>query len=193
MKKRISAIALAMLMLAGCDMFTAEPAVTPTPAPKDAAVINVLNDYAVLAGHTIYNSADGGFSIQLPEGSNIDDADSANVTATIASEFETFDTVNIRYSTTSTVIDTEAKLMDMLRDDNSIDITGFFLLKNNGAYEGYKYTYTSVDDPQLKGIKSVYFANDGTAYEITATIVNGGDEITVTNINTIVDTFVNHK
>ena len=83
-------------------------------------------------------------------------------------------------------------IADIVNDD-TIDITGFFLLKNNGAYEGYKYTYTSMTDPQLKGIRSVYFANDGTAYEVTATIVNGGDEITVTNINTIVDTFVNCK
>lgn len=193
MKKKLLLLTLAVLMLSGCDMMTGDPVATPTPEVKEAAVVNVLDEYAVLPGHTLYTNADGGFSIQLPDGSTIDDADPNNVTATIISEFEMPDTINIKFAQSSTVIDTEAKLMNMLQNDNTIDITGFFLLKNNGAYEGYKYTYTSVDDPQLKGIKSVYFANDGTAYEITATIVNGGDEITVTNINTIVDTFINYK
>lgn len=193
MKKILLCGILSAIMLCGCDMMTGEPAPTPTPEVKEAAVINILDEYAVLAGHTLYTSTDGGFSIQLPEGSTIDDADPANVTATIMSEFEMPDTVNIKFTQSAKVIDTEAKLMDMLVNDDTIDITGFFLLKNNGAYEGYKYTYTSMTDPQLKGIKSVYFANDGTAYEVTATIVNGGDEITVTNINTIVDTFINCK
>lgn len=184
---------LSALLLCGCDMMTGEPAPTPVPEVKEAAVVNILDEYAILSGHTLYTNADGGFSIQLPEGSVIDDADPNNVTATVASEYELPDTINIKFSQNAKVIDTEAKLMDMLVNDNTIDITGFFLLKNNGAYEGYKFTYTSMTDPQLKGIKSVYFANDGTAYEVTATIVNGGDEITVTNINTIVDTFTNHR
>lgn len=193
MKKRVLCSLVACLMLCGCDMMTGDPIPTQTPVPKAAAVVNVLDEYTILAGHTQFTSADGGYSIQLPEGSTIDDADPNNVTATIISEYEIPDTVNITFSDTAAVIDTEAKLMDMLRDDNTIDITGFFLLKNDGAYKGYKYTYTSVGDPQLKGIKSVYFANDGSAYEITATIANGGDDITVTNINTIVDTFINYK
>lgn len=194
MKKRLLCAVLATFMLTGCDMMTGEPVATPTPAATKApAVINVLDEYAVLDGHSLHTNADGGFSIQLPEGTTIDDGDPNNITFTIPSEFETVDTISVAYTETSTVIDTEAKLMDMLRNDDTIDITGFFLLKNNGAYKGYKYTYTAMDDPQLKGIKSVYFANDGSAYEVTATIVNGGDEITVTNINTIVDTFINYK
>ena len=193
MKKLLLTGILSALLLCGCDMMTGEPAPTPVPEVKEAAVVNILDEYAVLSGHTLYTNADGGFSIQLPEGSVIDDTDPNNITATVASEYELPDTINIKFSQNAKVIDTEAKLMDMLANDNTIDITGFFLLKNNGAYEGYKFTYTSMTDPQLKGIKSVYFANDGTAYEITATIVNGGDEITVTNINTIVDTFINCK
>ncbi len=185
-------LALGMTALAGCSM-TGEPEPTIAPVEKPAEVISVFDEYAILAGHTLYTSPDAAYSIQLPEGATIDDSNPDSITVTIAGEFEMADIVNITFTETATVIDTEAKLMDMLRNDNSIDITGFFLLKNNGAYEGYKYTYTSVDDTELKGIKSTYFSKDGSAYVVTATLNNGGDSITETNINTIVDTFINYR
>lgn len=80
----------------------------------------------------------------------------------------------------------------MLKDDSSIDITGFFVLNLDGSYKGYKYTYTSVENAQLKGIVSTYFNADGSAYVVNATINNGSDERNVETINTIVDTFVTY-
>ena len=84
------------------------------------------------------------------------------------------------------------KYNTMLKDDSSIDITGFFVLNIDGAYKGYKYTYTSVENAQLKGIVSIYFNADGSAYVVNATINNGNDERNVETINTIVDTFVSY-
>ncbi len=183
--------ALSVISISGCSM-SAAPEATIAPVERPAAVVQILDDYALLAGHTLYESADGGYSIQLPEGSTIDDTDPNNITITIPGEYPSPDFLNITYSTNAQVIDTEAKLMDMLKDDNSIDITGFFVLKNTGAYEGYKYTYTAMSNTDLKGIKSTYFSADGSAYIVTATI-NNADEINATNINTVVDTFINNR
>ena len=183
--------ALTVISVSGCSM-SAQPTPTIAPVERPAAVVNILDDYALLAGHTLYMSADNGFSVQLPEGSTIDDQDPNNITITIAGDYPSPDFINISYSHDAQVIDTEVKLMDMLRDDNSIDITGFFVLKNAGAYEGYKYTYTAMSNTDLKGIKSTYFSADGSAYIVTATI-NNADEINTTNINTIVDTFINYR
>lgn len=194
-KKLVFTLAGAMAITAamsGCSM-TGEPTATIAPVEKPAQVVNVLDEYAILAGHTMYTAVDGAYSIQLPEGSTIDDSDPNNVNVTITGEFETPDLINIAKKDDVTVIEAESALMDMLKNDNSIDITGFFVLKNAGAYEGYKYTYTAVADAQLKGIKSTYFSADGTAYVVTATINNGGDEVNMTNVNTVVDTFINYN
>ena len=189
----LSAVILAST-LSGCSL-TGEPETESTSVPtyKPAAEICILDDYALLAGHTLFTGADDAYSIQIPEGSTINNEDPDNITITINGEFDSADFVNIIHTDNATVIDTEQKLMDMLENDNSIDITGFFLLKMNVEYKGYKYTYTATQDPQLKGIKSTYFSSDGTAYVVTATINNGGDEINMTNINTVVDTFINNR
>lgn len=196
MKKNIVytmiAAALVSAAFSGCSM-TAE--VTPTVAPveKPAAVQTVLGDYALLAGHTLYQGKDNAYSIQLPESCEINDEDPDNVIVTIQNEAGHPNTVNIKYATNAQVIDTEAQLMEMLKDDNSIDITGFFLLNKEGSYEGYKYTFTAMNDPDFKSIKSVYFADDRSAYIVTASSPNGGDDINMTNLNTVVDTFINYK
>ena len=190
--KAFAALAAIMLTASGCSM-SAPPAATIAPVEKPPVEINVLGDYALLAGHTLYKSQNNAFSIQLPEGSAINDTDINNITVTILGEYATPDYINITRAENAPVLDTEAKLMELLKDDNTIDITGFFLLRKDGGYEGYKYTYTSMSDPQLKGIKSTYFAADGSAYIVTATANNGGDEINMTNLNTIVDTFINYN
>ena len=182
---------LSVVSVTGCSL-SAEPAATIAPVQRPAAVVNILDDYAMLAGHTLYKSSDGAYSIQIPEGSTIDDSDPNNITIAITGEYPSPDFINITYSHDAQVIDNEVKLMDMLKDDNSIDITGFFILKNTGAYEGYKYTYTAMSNSDLKGIKSTYFSADGSAYIVTATI-NNADEINTTNINTVVDTFINYR
>lgn len=166
---------------------------TPTPIQKEAAIQTVLDDYALLASHTLYQGNDNAYSIQLPEGCDINDEDADNVIATIYNDSEYPSTISIKYSPDAQVIDSESQLMDMLKDDDSIDITGFFLLNKNDAYEGYKYTCTAMSDPDFKTIKSVYFADDRSAYIITASSPNGGDDITMTNLNTVVDTFISYK
>ena len=177
--------------ISGCSM-TGE--VTPTIAPveKPAAVLTVLDDYALLDAHTVFQGRDNAYSIQLPDGCEINNDDPNNVVITIQNEAGYPNTINIKYSEDAQVIDTELQLMDMLKDDNSIDITGFFVLKKNGAYEGYKYTSTAMSDPDFKSIKSVYFSDDRSAFIITASSPNGGDDINMTNLNTIVDTFINY-
>lgn len=197
MKKSIFRIVGAIVIssaLCGCSM-TGEPVATVEPIEEPAidttTVLNVYGDYGLVEGFFSYDSPDGAFSIQLPEGSTVNDADPLNVVMSIAGTFANPDTIIIAKNDTPSVIDSTAALMELLKEDNSIDITGYFTLMKDGEYEGYKYTYTSVDDPQLKGIKSVYFSADGTAYEINATIYNGGDEANVSTINTITDTFIN--
>ena len=49
-----------------------------------------------------------------------------------------------------------------------------------------------MDTPALKGIVSVFFASDGNAYTVHATIVNGTDETNVTTINSTLDSFINY-
>ncbi len=196
-KSTICSLAAASLLTAaisGCgstsggtdEAFTAEPV-------KADPIITVFNAYAPLEGYTEYSSADGSFSIQLPDGSTIDDANSDNVTVTVSSSYETPDLINISKSDSAQRITSTAELMKMLENDNSIDITGYFNISKDGAYEGYKYTYTSIDNETLKGIVSTFFSEDGTAYIVNATINNGADEENVTKINTIADTFINNR
>ena len=193
MKKNIiccAAAALSLsLVLCSCSM-TGEPEPTAQPAAAADPVINVFNEYGLVNGFSLYTSPDGGFSIQLPEGSMVNDADSNNVTISLAGSFETKDLINISKSYSQQQIKSTAELMELLKNDNSIDITGFFTLNKDGAYTGYKYTYTAMDNPSLKGIVSLYFNSDGSAYIVNATINNGSDETNVTNINTVIDTFI---
>lgn len=195
MKRKMTSTAIivaAVAMLSACSL-SAAPEATIAPVEKPPVEIMVFGDYAMLAGHTLYNSQNNAFSIQLPEGSTINDADPNNITVTVSGDFGTPDYINISRAENATVLDSEAKLMELLKNDNTIDITGFFVLKKEGAYEGYKYTYTSTSNPQLKGIKSTYFSADGSAYIVTVTANNGGDEINMTNLNTIIDTFINYN
>ena len=197
MRKRTVCSSLALLLLtvviSGCSM-TGESSTTPEPIyERPAKIQQVLGDYALLAGHTLYQGADNGYSIQLPEGCEINDEDPNNVIVTIHSDAQYPNTLNIKYSPNAQVVDKESQLMEMLKDDNSIDITGFFVLNKDGAYEGYKYTFTAVSDPEFKSIKSTYFADDRSAYIITASSPNGNDDINMTNLNTVVDTFINYR
>ncbi len=179
--------------ISGCSMTGEAPEPTIAPVEKPAVSQEVLSDYALLPGYSLYQSADNSYSIQIPEGSSINDADPFNVTVSIENDFGAVDNLNIKMVENADVIDSEAKLMEMLKDDNSIDITGFFILKKEGEYEGYKYTFTATNDPNFKSIKSVYFSDDRSAFIITASSPNGNDDINMTNLNTVVDTFINHK
>lgn len=192
MKKKITSLVMIVsaAMLSSCSL-SAAPEATIAPVEKPPMEMAVFGDYAILAGHTLYTAQNNAFSIQLPEGSTINDTNQNNITITISGDFVTPDYINISRAENATVLDSEAKLMELLKNDNTIDITGFFLLKKEGAYEGYKYTYTSTSNPQLKGIKSTYFSSDGSAYVVTVTANNGADEINMTNLNTIIDTFIN--
>lgn len=196
MKKKIVYTALATMLtvvtVSGCSM-TGEVTPTETPVQKPAEIQTVLGDYALIDGYSLYQGADNAYSIQLPDGAEINEEDPNNVIITIQNEDGYPNTVNIKYSENAQVIDNENQLMDMLADDDSIDITGFFVLMKDNAYEGYKYTCTATSDPEFKSIKSVYFADDRSAYIITASSPNGADEINMTNLNTIVDTFINYK
>ena len=190
----INAIAamVASVAISGCST---TKDVTPTIAPvqKPAAVQTVLGDYALLAGHILYQDANNAYSIQLPENAEINDENPDNIIITIATEAGHTNTVNIKYAENVQIIDTETQLMDSLKDDDSIDITGFFVLNKDGAYEGYKYTFTAMNDSEFKSIKSIYFSDDRSAYIITASSPDGGDDINMTNLNTIVDTFINYR
>ena len=196
MKKNIvytlAATVIVSALVSGCSM-SGEPTPTIAPVEKPAAVQTVLGDYALLAGHTLYQGKDNAYSIQLPEVCEINDEDPDNVIVTIQNEAGHPNTVNIKYTANAQVIDSESQLMEMLENDNSIDITGFFLLNKDGSYEGYKYTFTAMNDPDFKSIKSIYFADDRSAYIITASSPNGGDDINMTNLNTIVDTFISYR
>lgn len=192
----IAVLAIASSALVGCGAKQEEQATVTTstqqPVAKQDPVISLFNEYAVMEGHTLYQSPDGGFSIQLPEGSTMNDSDPNNVTINIASAYANPDLINISKTTGAQKIDSTAGLMEMLKNDNSIDITGFFVLNKDNAYEGYKYTYVSVDNSELKGIVSTFFAEDGSAYIVNATINNGGDEANVQAVNDVIDTFVNY-
>lgn len=183
---------VASVAISGCST---TKDVTPTIAPvqKPAAVQTVLGDYALLAGHILYQDANNAYSIQLPENAEINNENPDNIIITIATEAGHTNTVNIKYAENVQIIDTETQLMDSLKDDDSIDITGFFVLNKDGAYEGYKYTFTAMNDSEFKSIKSIYFSDDRSAYIITASSPDGGDDINMTNLNTIVDTFINYR
>ena len=184
--------AAATASISGCSM-SGQP--KPTEAPAEAKIeptLFVYGEYALMGGFSLYTSPDGAYSIQIPEGSIVNGADPAATSITLAGAFANPDTITITKDMAPRMIDSTTALLELLKDDNSIDITGFFVLNRDNAYEGYKYTYTAMDDPQLKGITSVYLSSDGTAYNVTAKIYNGGDETNVTAINTIVDTFINH-
>lgn len=195
MRKKAIGIAAAVFVFAASGCSVTED-VTPTSAPvseKEAEIISVMDDYAILASHTLYQGKDNAYSIQIPEGSDINDDDPDDVIITIYNDSEYPNTVNIKYANDSQVIDSESQLMEMLKDDDSIDITGFYLLNKNNAYEGYKYTCTAMNDPEFKTVKSVYFSDDRSAYIVTASTPNGGDDINMTNLNTVVDTFINYN
>ena len=185
----ITAIAISSA-LCSCSM-TGEPEVSQAPANPDP-IINVYGEYGLMPGFSQYIAPDNGCSIQLPEGSIVNDTDVNNITVTVASGFENKDLIYISKSAGVQPLTTTAELMELLKNDNSIDITGIFTLSKDGAYEGYKYTYTSMDNPALKGIVSVFFASDGNAYTVHATIVNGSDETNVTTINSTLDSFINY-
>lgn len=183
----ISAVAVS---LGGCSL-TAEKNDATTQSTA-APVMNVLGEYALLNGYMMYQSPDGGFSVQLPEGSVVNDANPEDVTVTIASAYVNADMLSITKKTGIRAVNTVNELYEMLKDDDTIDITGFFTLSYGGAYKGYKYTYTSVSNSNVKGIVSTYFAADGSAYVVHAMINNGGNEQNVENVNTIVDTFISY-
>ena len=187
----VIAITALTASLGGCSM-TGEPEATEMPVVQPAPNVYVADEYALLDGYTLYQSPDSAFSIQLPEGSEVVEEDAENISITIAGTFANPDTISITKATGAQAIDSVDALLQMLQDDDSIDITAFYVLRKNEGYEGYKYHYTSVDDPQLKGIKSYYFSADGSAYIVNATIYNGGDDANVLYINTIVDTFINY-
>ncbi|MGN1116826.1 MAG: hypothetical protein ACI4TH_09670 [Candidatus Ornithomonoglobus sp.] len=189
----LAAASLLITAISGCGSVS-DNADTATLEPVHAdPTITVFGAYAPLEGYTEYTSADGSFSIQLPDGSTIDDADPDSVTITVAGGYENPDLINISKSDSAQRITSTAELMKMLESDNSIDITGYFNISKDQAYQGYKYTYTSIDNETLKGIVSTFFSEDGTAYIVNATINNGADEENVTKINTIVDTFINNR
>lgn len=196
MKKNIVYTAIAATLISatvsGCST-TEDVIPTAEPAPKTATVQTVLGDYALLAGHTLYQDINNAYSIQLPENAEINDENPDNIIISIPTESGHTNTVNIKYAENAQIIDTETQLMNSLKDDDSIDITGFFVLNKDGAYEGYKYTFTAMNDNEFKSIKSIYFSDDRSAYIITASSPNGGDDINMTNLNTIVDTFINYK
>lgn len=192
MKKYTVFAIAAALMLSGCSM-TGDP--TPTEAPETAAApptLVVLDEYALLNGYTLYQSADSAVSIQLPEGSTVSDEDASNISITLPSTFAKPDTINIAKVMSAQHIDSFSALYESLKDDDTIDIDALYVINKNGTYEGYKYVYHAIDDPQLKGIRSYYFSSDDSAYIVNATIYNGGDDANFENINTIVDTFINY-
>ena len=98
MKKKIVYTALAamltVVMVSGCSM-TGE--VTPTEAPvqKPAEIQTVLGDYALIDGHSLYQGEDNAYSIQLPDGAEINEEDPNNVIITIQNEEGYPITVNI--------------------------------------------------------------------------------------------------
>ncbi|MGN0183420.1 MAG: PsbP-related protein [Candidatus Ornithomonoglobus sp.] len=189
----LAAASLLITAISGCGpIFDSADEATAEPVRVDPT-INVFGAYAPIEGYTEYTSADGSFSIQLPDGSMIDDSNPDSVTVTVASGYENPDLINISKSDSAQRLTSTAELMKMLESDNSIDITGYANINKDGAYEGYKYTYTAMDNETLKGIVSTYFSEDGTAYIVNATINNGADEENVTMINTIVDTFINNR
>lgn len=187
-----AAVSLAAALIGGCSFPSGGDKESEGETTRVDPTINVFGEYAVMAGFTQYASPDGGFSIQLPEGSAVDDANLGSVTITVAGGYENPDLINISKNAAAQQLHSTAELMKMLESDNSIDITGYFNINKDGAYEGYKYTYTAMDNPSLKGIVSVFFSDDGSAYTVNATINNGADEANVTMINTILDTFINY-
>ena len=88
---------VASVAISGCST---TKDVTPTIAPvqKPAAVQTVLGDYALLAGHILYQDANNAYSIQLPENAEINDENPDNIIITIATEAGHTNTVNIKYA-----------------------------------------------------------------------------------------------
>lgn len=191
--KLISALsAAAVITVCACGCTDEAEQTAGEVTSEVSSVINVYGEYAVTEGNTIYCSPDGGFSIHLPEGSTVDDADVLNTAVILPGNFETPDTISITKQNEMNVIKTKGELMDMAGKDSSIEIDGFCVLERDGVYEGYKYSYTAADNSGLKGIVGIYFCSDGSAYMVNATINNGNDSTVVEGINGIVDTFVNN-
>ncbi|MBQ3426772.1 MAG: hypothetical protein IJH37_06450 [Clostridia bacterium] len=182
--------------LSGCSM-TGEPTPTVEPIDESAVIpeasIPIYSEYALIDGYFSYDNPDWAFSIQLPDGSTVNNDDPENVVMSISGTFANPDTIIVSKDYAPVAADSASSLLSAIGGDRSITINAFYTLTRDDGYAGYKYTYTSVDDPQLKGIKSVYMSTDGTAYTINATIYNGGDDANVLKMNTIVDTFINRK
>ena len=176
--------------LSGCGAKDVTP--TPEPTEKPVAVVPVLDEYYLISGHYKYHSKDGAYSILLPDECRINDEDVNNVTVSIDNEYGQVDNIFIKFDPSAQMINTESLLMEKLKDDDSIDITGFFLLMHGNECKGYQYTCTSVNDPNFKTIKCVYMSTDGSAYELTASTPNG-DDVNMQSLKTIVETFVNYK
>lgn len=180
--------------LGGCSM-TGEPVPTVEPIDKSAMIpestLPIYSDYALIDGFFSYDNPDWAFSVQLPEGSVVNNEDINNVVISISGTFANPDTITISKDNEPAIADSASALIALIGDDNSINVNAYYMLTKDNNYAGYKYTYTSVEDPQLKGIRSVYMSTDGTAYTINAAIYNGGDDANVLKMNTIVDSFIN--
>lgn len=192
MKKNIifAAAAAMTVVLGGCSL-SGEPTITEAPE-EPAATISVMGEYALVDGFTQYSSPDGGFSIQLPEGSVINDADVNDVTITVASDYDNADMVSVKRETSGVYLIENTDQLDTMLEDDSIEVTGFVTLSRDGEYAGYKYSYDSVGNDELKGVVSMYMNTDGSAYRVEGIINNGGDAQNIEKMNTIVDTFVTY-
>lgn len=187
--KKISIILSAAIIgtaATGCSLY-GEPTPTPEPA-AEAETIYIAGEYGLLEGYDLYTSPDSIFSIQLPQGSAINDNDSMDVTVTIPSSYENADMLNISRTPGMQEVHEYSELKALTGDD--VDITNFYILNMDGEYRGYKYAYSSKDSSDINGIVSVYYGTEGSAYTVNAIINNGADEENVKYINNIVDTFI---
>lgn len=172
--------------ITGCSLY-GEPTPTPEPA-AEAETIYIAGEYGMLEGYDLYTSPDGIFSIQLPQGSAINDNDSMDVTVTIPSTYENADMLNISRTPEMQEIHEYSELRSIVSDE--FDITNFYILNMDGEYRGYKYAYSSKGSSDIKGIISVYYGTEGSAYTVNAIVNNGADSENVKYVNNIVDTFI---
>lgn len=187
----LAALLAAAALLGGCSQSGGTSSDEATAEP--AATLATMSEYALIDGFTQYNSPDGGFSVQLPEGSVINDADVNDVTITVASDYDNADMVSVKRETSGIYLIENADQLDaMLGEDYSSEVSGFTVLTRDGEYCGYKYSYSSMGNDKLKGVVSMYMNRDGSAYRVEGIINNGDDPQNVEKMNTIVDTFVSY-